>query len=78
MCDCVYCGPPYSATKGKSHYSKCAHNIYYKNVKQNMSNLAYISYLDIYIWVVVRCDFKNILYQKDMCSKEVGLHAHNM
>ena len=30
-----------------------------------------------YIWYVVRCKFRNG-NQKDMCLKEIGLHAQNM
>ena len=49
MCDCVNYGPHNNATKGKSHYTKCAHKIYHKPCKVNMLDL------DIYliIWTSI-------------------------
>lgn len=46
--DGIHCGTHYSATKGKSHYPKCAQNIYHKQCKENVPNVA--TYL---IWISI-------------------------
>ena len=39
--------------------------------------ITYLNWTPIFEWCVVRCGSKNG-YQKDMCLKEIGLHAQNM
>ena len=43
-----------------------------------MPNLiTYLTCTPIFEWYVVWCGYKNE-YKKDMCLKEIGLHAQNM
>ena len=37
----------------------------------------YLNWIPIFEWCVDRCGFKN-KYKKDMCLKEIGLHAQNL
>ena len=41
------------------------------------NTVAYLNWTPIFEWCVVRCGSKNRC-QKDMFSKDVGLHAQNM
>ena len=58
--------------------------LFFCNIESNpqkVDNLDSITFLidmtSIFEWYVVWCDFKNN-YQKDMCSKKIGLYAQNM
>ena len=39
--------------------------------------ITYLTCTPIFEWYVVWCGYKNE-YKKDMCLKEIGLHAQNM
>lgn len=41
------------------------------------SSVAFLNQAPIFKWYVVRCGSTNI-FQKDMCSKEIGLCAQNV
>ena len=49
-----------------------------KHFKVDIPNsITYFDWTPLFEWYVVRCSSKNG-DQKDMCLKEIGLHAQNM